>query len=192
MDYEKLIRYSLKPSRFLHSVGVRDTAVMLARRFGADEKKAEIAGILHDCAKCINPEEGYKMCREWKIELDEVSLVNYDIVHQYLGAEMAKRNFKIDDEEILNAVRFHTTGRANMSRLDKIIYISDMIEPNRKSYDGIETIRELCRTDLDAAVLYGLENSIKYVMKNSKLIHLDTIRARNSFVSARDKGCGNV
>ncbi len=182
MEYEKFIRESLKPSRYIHSIGVKDTAVRLARRFGADEKKAEIAAILHDCAKEIDKEDGYRLCKEWGIELDCVSMNNYDIVHQYLGAEIAKRKFEISDMDIISAISCHTTGKADMSVLDKIIYISDMIEPNRKYFDGLEELRKLVEIDLDTAVLSAIEHSISYVIEKKKAVHLDTIRARNSLI----------
>lgn len=187
MDFEKIIKKledKLKPSRLEHSLGVMDTAEVLAKRFGADIRKAKIAGILHDCGKYIESEDGYRLCRQWKIELDEVCLNNYAVVHQYLGAKIAKDEYGIEDEEILGAIGCHATGKRNMSKLEKIIYLADMIEPNRKKkpYDGLLELMRLSEIDLDTATLKGLEFSMQHVINMGKLVHLDTVEARNSII----------
>lgn len=187
MNFEEIIQIlgkKLKPLRFEHSIGVMNTAEILAVRFGADAKKAKLAGILHDCAKYIDEEEGYKLCSEWEIELDEVSLNNYAVVHQYLGARIAQDEYEIEDVEILNAIKCHATGKKDMTKLEKIIYLADMIEPNRQKrpYDGLNELIKLSETDLNKATLRGLELSCMHVIRNGKLVHLDTIAARNSII----------
>ncbi len=188
MEFEKIIedlKKKLEPSRFLHSIGVMETAVRLSKTFGADEEKARLAGILHDSAKWISPEDGYELCKKNNIVLDEVSLKNYAVVHQYLGAHLAKTEYGIDDEEIISAIRCHATGKENMTKLEKIIYISDMIEPNRKNrpFDGLFELQILCEKDLDKAVYMGLDLSIKHILGRRKLLHPDTVAARNSVLS---------
>ena len=182
------LQENLNPSRFEHSIGVMETAVKMAKRFGADENKAQIAGLLHDCAKYILHEEGYKLCEKWQITLDDVSKVNYAIVHQYLGRKIAKDVYGINDEEIPDAIECHATGKADMNLLEKIIYISDMVEPNRlkKPYDGLDKLIELTDTDLDLAMLFGLEISCRHIFDTGKQVHLDTIRARNWILSQID------
>ena len=187
MDFDKVISKlseKLKPSRLEHSIGVMNTAAELAKRFGADEKKARIAGILHDCAKWMDENEGYRFCESHNIELDEVSKNNYAIVHQYIGAVLAKDEFGIDDKEILDAIRCHATGKENMSTLEKIIHVADMTESsrNKKPYDGLSELRELCKTNLDKAVIFGLELSMMHVISKGKLVHPDTVLARNALI----------
>lgn len=188
MEIEKIIKdleKKLEPSRFLHSIGVMETAVRLAKIFGADKEKARIAGILHDCAKWIPENDGYELCKKNNIALDEVSLKNYAVVHQYLGAHLSKTEYGIDDEEILSAIRCHATGKKNMTKLEKIIYISDMIEPNRKKrpFDGLFELQLLSEKDLDKAVFMGLDLSIKHILERRRLLHPDTVLARNSVLS---------
>ena len=182
---KKKLQENLKPSRYEHSIGVMETAVKMAKRFGADEEKAQLAGLLHDCAKYISEQQGYELCKEWKISLDEVSKENYAIVHQYLGRKIARDDYGIEDAEVLDAIECHATGKAGMSALEKIIYISDMIEPNRlkKPYDGLERLIELAGIDLDMALLFGLELSCRHIFNTKKQLHLDTVRARNFILS---------
>ena len=179
---EKKLQENLKPTRYKHCIGVMETAVKMAKQFGADEKKAKLAGILHDCAKYIPAEQGYELCDKWEISLDEVSKENYAIVHQYLGRKIAKDDYGINDIEVLDAIECHATGKANMSVLEKIIYISDMIEPNRlkKPYDGLNKLIELANADLDEALLFGLELSCRHIFDMKKQLHSDTVKARNS------------
>ncbi len=186
---KKKLQENLKPSRFEHSIGVMETAVKMAKRFGVDEKKAMIAGLLHDCAKYIPEQQGYELCSEWKISLDEISKENYAIVHQYLGRKIAKDYYGITDEEILDAIECHATGKADMSVLEKIIYISDMIEPNRlkNSYDGLGKLIKLAYDDLDIAMLFGLEISCRHIFDIGKQLHIDTVRARNYILSENMK-----
>lgn len=171
----------LKPERYEHSVGVMETAATLAARFGADVEKAKIAGILHDCAKNIAPEEGYRLCDAYGLELDAVTQESYKMVHQYLGAELARVEYGIMDKEILDAIRCHTTGKADMTLLDKILYLADFTEPNRDNepFDGLKELRQLCKTDLDEAMWFALKISIKSIAERGLLMHFDTVHAWN-------------
>lgn len=181
------LKKQLKPERYEHSVGVMETASKLAERFGADVYKARVAGILHDCAKNIDKQQSYKMCEERGIELDETVKKSYKLVHQYLGAELAKEQFGIEDESILSAIRCHTTGKENMSTLDKIIYLADFTEPNRdkEPFDGLDELRRLCSADLDEAMLYALDISVYSIMERKMYLHVDTVRARNWFLDKK-------
>ena len=179
---EKL-KAALKPERYEHSVGVMETAVTLAARFGADEEKAKIAGILHDCAKNIAPEESYRLCGVYGLTLDAVTQRSYKMVHQYLGAELAREAYGVTDVEILDAIRCHTTGKADMTQLDKVLYLADFTEPNRdkEPFAGLDTLRELCETDIDEAMCFALKISIKSIADRGLLMHLDTVHAWNWF-----------
>ena len=119
-----------------------------------------------------------KIASEHGIHIDEIYTNNPSILHGLVGSIIAREVMEIKDEDILSAIRYHTTGRKNMSILEKIIYISDYIEPLRK-FNGVEELRTLSVTDLDTAVIQSLENTIKYVISQKELLHIDTIDARN-------------
>ncbi len=179
----------LKPERYEHSLGVMETAGDMAARFGMDVGQARVAGILHDCAKNIAQEEAYQLCDKYGVVLDEVSRQSYGLVHQYLGAALARAEYGIEDEEILSAIRCHTTGKANMGSLDKVLYLADFTEPNRdkEPFTGLAELRALCKTDLDAAMRYALEISIKSIADRGRMMHMDTVYAWNWILGKNDK-----
>lgn len=171
----------LSPQRYEHSLGVRDTAVKLALRFGADPGKAELAGLLHDCAKNIPAEEALVLCERLGIELDEAERLNPALIHAPLGAELAQTEFGIHDEEIKNAIRYHTVGRAGMSLLEKVIYLADMIEPGR-SFEGVEALRKAVEVSLDKALYEALKQSILHNAARGRIIHTGTVDAYNDLL----------
>ena len=150
-----------------------EEAKKLAEIYGTqkDQQKAHVAGLLHDCAKDYPEELRLRFCREYKIKLDDVMQKQTDLIHPFLGAEVARREYLVEDEEILDAIRYHTTGRANMSLLEKIIFIADYIEPNREKFEGLEEARRLAYLDLDMAMRYILEETIAYVKRRNLLLH---------------------
>ncbi len=167
-DFEALLKTKLKPERFLHSLGVRDTAVKMANIFGADTNKAEIAGLLHDNAKNIdNP---YERCADLEVELDEFEKENAALVHAKLGAETAKCEFYVTDNEILDAIRYHTVGRCGMSLLEKIIFVADLTEPGR-NFPDIEYLRTLAFSDIDVAVKECIKGTIRVNKERGAPIH---------------------
>lgn len=176
------LQMNLKESRLRHSLSVSDTAVELAAIYGQNIESARIAGLVHDCAKNMTTEQLVKVAKEYKIEIDEIYKQNPSILHGLVGSIIARTVMGILDENILNAIRYHTTGRKNMSILEKIIYIADYIEPSRK-FNGVEELRSLSKIDLDAAMVLSLENTIKYVISQKGLLHIDTIYARNYLLS---------
>lgn len=177
---EKL-RKVLKESRYLHSLGVSETAVKMAKLYGVDEEKAYLAGLLHDCAKCFDSETQTAMCKQYGIELDEITLACPAVIHAPLGAAVAKAEYGIEDEEILSAIRLHTTGGAKMTRLDKIIYIADMVEPTR-AYNGVDELREIAFKDLDEAMFKALQSTLRFNIQKGTAIHPDTLSAWNSLL----------
>ncbi len=185
MNLDKMrskLKDMLLEKRYNHSVMVCETARELAVLFGADVEKAEIAGLLHDCAKNFTKDEMFALCEKYNIELDEVTKKQTGLIHAFLGAEIAKDLFKIDDEEIYDAIFYHTVGKPNMSLLTKIIYIADAVEPLRH-YEGVERLRELAYTDLDKALVYQIDITIKSVLKRGSLLHLNTVDTRNYYLS---------
>ena len=175
LDY---LHINLKENRFRHSISVSETAVALATKYGGNIEKARIAGLVHDCVKYMKGDELIKVASSHEVQLDEIYLHNPLILHGLVGSIIAREVMGIEDEDILNAIHYHTTGRKNMSILEKIIYIADYIEPLR-SFSGVEELRNLSEVDLDAAVILSLENTIKYVISEKGLLHTDTVEARN-------------
>lgn len=171
----------LEPDRLKHSLGVRDMAVKLAEHYGCDVEKAEIAGILHDCAKDIPKDEAINRCAMAGIKLKDICFVEKGLAHAYLGAHLAKTEFGIEDKEILDAIYYHTTGHDNMPLLTKIIYIADMIEPGRTIL-GVEQMREMAFADLDAALMSMMDATIRHILNKGCMLDCDTIAARNYLI----------
>ncbi|WP_352420104.1 bis(5'-nucleosyl)-tetraphosphatase (symmetrical) YqeK [Proteiniborus sp.] len=176
----KLIHY-IGYKRYLHSLRVMEEAIKLATKFNCDGEKAAIAGFLHDCGKLQDEHELLKKSYDFGIIQRDVHIDNFALLHGALGAEIARREFQIEDIEIINAIRYHTTGRPNMSLLEKIIYISDYIEPERK-FPGVDAIRTLAYKDLDEALLKAMDKTIKYIIDKGQYIHPETLNARNYLI----------
>lgn len=177
----------LSIERYIHTLGVVKAAKRLALNYGADVEKASMAALLHDCVKDYPEEMKRRFCKEYHIEIDEYMDKKIDLVHPYLGAEVARREFGVDDEEILEAIRCHTTGKPDMSLLEKIVFVADFIEPNRKKIDNLEKIRELAFKDLDLTVKLILENTIEFVKKSGKVLHPRSIEALEFYSNLKEE-----
>lgn len=171
LDYT---REHLKPSRFRHTLMVREEAVRLAKRFGADEARAETAAIFHDMAKNLSGEEMKELIREF--QLDEKYIDQPNLAHSKLAACLMKRDFGVTDPDILNAVAYHTTGRAGMTDLEKIVFLADAIEPGR-DYPSVDEIRKVAEMDLDGACILLLELTVEYLSQKGTPIDGDTLDA---------------
>lgn len=141
-------------------------------------EKVKMAAIFHDCGKLKDITNLLKVTHKFGIMLDNVMKYNLELIHGPLGSKIAEIEYGIGDVDVLNAIKYHTTGRKDMTMLDKVIYISDYIEP-RRNFKGVEEVRELAFENIDASVLLAMENTIKFLIENGKLIHPDTIEARN-------------
>lgn len=183
-EAKRKLEKALTPKRFVHSINVMNTAYELAKKYNIDEEKATAAGLLHDCARDIKGSEIFSLCSKYGIEIDEIQRAQPELLHSHLGARLAKKEYGIEDQCILDAIRWHTTGRDSMSMLEKIILISDYAEPGR-SFTGVKEIRDLVLRDLDRAILQALDGTIRYVLSKGALIHPDTINARNFIIFAR-------
>lgn len=164
----KELEKELKPDRFDHTMGVAYTAASMAFVYGADVDKALIAGFLHDCAKCMSHEDQIKVCEKNNIEISDVERRNHSLLHAKVGMYLARTKYDIYDTDILNAIRWHTTGRENMSLLEKIIYIADFIEPNRKPLENLPKIRKEAFEDLDKCLAHILHDSVIYLQTIGK------------------------
>lgn len=153
----------LPAGRYEHTVGVTYTACCLAYRYGADPEKARIAGLLHDCAKYIPSEEKIVMAEQYGIPLSDCRRKNPELLHAPLGAVLAREQYGVTDDEILSAITWHTTGKPQMSLLDKIVFIADYMEPNRNHAPDLAEIRVLAFEDLDACLLRILAGTITYL-----------------------------
>ena len=171
---QKKMKKVLEEKRFQHTLGVAYTASNLAFVYGYDDKKAFIAGLLHDVAKCISHQKRLMICKKNHIEITPIEEENPVLLHAKVGAYFAKEKYGICDEEILNAIRFHTTGRPDMTLLEKIIYVADFIEPHRKKLPRLDEIRKISFEDLDMAIYMILENSLNYLEKGNAKIDTKT------------------
>ncbi len=167
----ELLEKRLTKKRYEHSIGVSYTAAALAMVYGLDVEQAAVAGLLHDCAKCYLPEEKLKRCKKHHLPINSYEKKNPELLHAKLSAYYAKEKYDVDDDEILSAITWHTTGKSDMSPLDKVIYIADYIEPNRKPLPEIDMIRKEAFENLDKCLIHILNNTIGYL----KQIAPDTI-----------------
>ncbi|HAX73781.1 MAG TPA: phosphohydrolase [Firmicutes bacterium] len=173
------VAQAMPTKRFVHTEGVYETAIILAKRFGVDEKKAAVAALLHDVAKYLPHEEMKEMLINHHLSsyLDH----NEAVWHAPVGSLVAVKEYGICDQDILNAIQYHTTGRMQMSDLEKVIYLADYIEPNRKQ-PGVDEIRELCEKSLDVAMATTLHRTINYLnTQTNPDIHPDTLDAYEDY-----------
>ena len=162
-DLKKAMKKHMDESRYEHTLGVMYTCASLAMRYGYDMEKAMLAGLMHDCAKCMPNAKKLKTAEKNHLEITDLERKNPFMLHAKLGALLAKKKYDIDDEEILSAIRWHTTGRPDMSLLDKIVYVSDYIEPKRDKAPNLPKIRQLAFMDIDQALLLILEDTLGYL-----------------------------
>ena len=164
---KKKLKNELDESRYEHTIGVMDTAACLAMRYGADLTQALVAGLLHDCAKCIPNDKKLKLCRKNGIEVTPFEEKAPFLLHAKLGAWMAEHEYHVSDPAILSAIACHTTGKPDMSLLDKIVFIADYIEPGRNKAPGLPEIRRLSFTDIDQALIRILSDTLDYLASSN-------------------------
>lgn len=180
-EYKKLIKTKMGDHRYTHSVNVSKEAKKLARIYGVDEDKAALAGILHDITKEMPKDEQLKIMTDSGIILDNIQKNAPKLWHGISGSVYVKENLNINDEDILNAIRYHTTGRAKMSLLEKIIFVADFTSDER-TYKGVSTMRKKSRKSLDEAMLYGFKFTFSDLSKRELAIHPDELACYNEIV----------
>ncbi|CAG7634891.1 bis(5'-nucleosyl)-tetraphosphatase (symmetrical) YqeK [Paenibacillus allorhizosphaerae] len=183
MNREQLIesvRSQMPQQRWTHTEGVMETAVILAERFGADPVKAEMAAILHDVCKYWRVDEQAQIIRENGLPAD---LLDYDkeLWHAHAGAWIASNRYGVIDEEVLNAIRYHTSGRRRMTLLDKVVCLADYMEPGR-DFPGVNNIRETAEHSLERALLAGFDGTIRFLLDKGRKIYPLTLEARNGLL----------
>lgn len=176
-SYVQKLKLNLNEKRFNHSLEVAKEAKKLANNYNIDEEKAFLAGLLHDCAKCFSIEQIQKTAMDNNYTLDAVVKIQPELAHSFLGYFVAKNEYNIKDEDILNAIKYHTTGKKDMSMLEKIIYIADYIEPTRTYFKELDMARFLAYQDLNKAMAYILQNVIILNKSKNRLIHPLSIEA---------------
>lgn len=169
-DIQEKLKKSLDNERFIHTIGVAYTAASMAMSYKTDINKAFLAGLLHDSAKCIPDSEKIMICQNNNIEISPFEEINPFLLHSKLGAFLAREEYGIDDEEILSAITYHTTGKPNMTLFEKIIYIADYIEPNRKILPHMDEIRYESYHNINKALVLILDNTIGYLRYQNKPI----------------------
>ncbi|MBO5421166.1 MAG: bis(5'-nucleosyl)-tetraphosphatase (symmetrical) YqeK [Clostridia bacterium] len=183
----ELIRSKLELRRFQHSLNVAESAKYLAEKYGGDADKAYTAGLLHDVMKNSSPEEQLGVITEAGIELLPEERANKKLWHAIAGAAYIKNVMGIDDKELYKAVRYHTTGRAKMTLLEKIVYLADYISAER-NYKDVDVMRKLCDESMDEAVLYALEFGIPDLVRRGSVIHPDSLDLYNESVMKKQGG----
>ena len=179
------VKHRQTAKRFEHTLGVAYTAACMAFTLDVPPLKAELAGLLHDCAKCYTDKELISMCQHDKVELTSEELASPAVIHAKYGSFMAEHEFGIADSDILNAIRFHTTGRPDMSTLEKLIFTADYIEPLRDKASNLNEARRLAFTDLDECVYNILDATVTYLKSQGSVIVPDTMLAYEWYRSHR-------
>lgn len=184
---KKTLKESLSEERYNHTLGTADCALKLAKKYGLDEKKAYLAGLLHDCAKCKSNDELLKIIKQELKNIDEGELQNYKTLHAPVGEYFARTMYNIDDSEILNAIRYHTIGRVNMSLFEKIIFLADKIEENTRDKKYSEEIWQILdknkgETGLDMALFRCFSETIKSLVNRELKICKTTIDVYNELL----------
>ncbi len=179
----------LSEERYQHSLGAQQKAVEIAQNFkfkASELEKARIAGLLHDCAKLMSPSELLAACADMGIPVTPEERLSPQTLHPFVGAELVRREFGLDDPDILNAIRYHTTGRAGMSAVEKAVYIADKIEENTRNPLYTQKIQAVIHyadpATLDKAVLYIMDSTITFLIEKGQVIHPRTLEARNALV----------
>jgi len=168
-------------------LGVRYTAAALAMRYGCSIEQAQLAGLLHDCAKGYSEEELLALASQYKLEISKAEMKAPHLLHAKVGAYLAEHEYGVKEEEILNAIRFHTTGKPHMTMLEKIIFIADYIEPNRRMLDGLPQCRKLAFENLDMAMYQILENTLVYLRGKDGIETIDET-TQSAYEYYRKKG----
>lgn len=180
-----IVKDQLTESRYIHTVGVMETAITLAKTYNADAKKAELAAIFHDYAKYRPIEEMRLIIIEQQMPKELLSF-HSELWHAPVGTYLVEKEVGIKDSEVLSAIKYHTTGRANMTLLEKIIFVADYIEPGR-SFPGVEGVRKIANENINRAAVQALRNTVTFLMSRNATVYPDTINAYNDLVQKMEE-----
>lgn len=188
VDYKEYLDYlnkTLDNKRFVHSLNVAEECVKLAEKYGYNTETAYLSGLLHDVCKNDSKEKMLQIFNEFDIILDDIQLQQQKLWHSIAGSLFIQKKFDISDKEIIDAIRYHTTGRENMTKLDKILYLADFISSDR-DFDGVGKLRECAYEGLDNAVLQCFKFSVNELCNIDKPIHPDTLNGYNCIVLIKE------
>lgn len=185
-EFKILIRGKLKESRFVHSLNVADSAKYLAQKYGCDEEKAYTAGLLHDVMKNASGSEQLDVIEKAGWKLTDCEKANTKLWHAIAGAAYMKTELGIEDNDLIEAVRYHTTARKNMSLLEKVIYVADFISADR-NYPEVDDVRRTAEESLEKAMMLGLEFCIQEIVKRRQVLHPDSVDAYNEIILKDNK-----
>ncbi|MEE1054154.1 MAG: bis(5'-nucleosyl)-tetraphosphatase (symmetrical) YqeK [Acutalibacteraceae bacterium] len=177
-EYKQILKERLTPKRYNHSLCVADEAVRLAKKYGGDIEKAYLAGLLHDITKNASEQEHLNIFNEFGIMLNDIEKNAEKLWHAISGSAFIEHKLGITDKEIITAVRYHTTARAGMSQLEKLLYLADFTSADR-DYDDVDIMRQKVDISLEAALDYALSYTINDLVSSGKALHLDTVNAYN-------------
>ena len=175
-EYRGDLQKILKPGRYEHSLSVSFTCICLAMRYGISIRKAEIAGLIHDCAKQFSNDELIALCRKNGVALTEEQIQSPQVIHSLYGPTYAQQAFHVTDPEVLSAVYYHTLGKPAMSMLEKIVFTADYIEARRDQARRLPELRKLAFTDLDRCIYEINKDTIEYLEKSGKAVCRDTMQ----------------
>ena len=182
-EMKKQLKKVLSKERFEHSVGVMECAQKLAQIYGADEEKAKVAGLIHDCAKEIDKSTAKELLK--RLPVDDVIALNKGLWHGPVGTIVAREQYGVDDNEILNAIYYHTIGKPKIGLLEKIIYMADMLEINRdKEFPWVSRVRKKAYTDLDGALIEVIDHTLQSILDRKLMMHQNTVTMRNEILAA--------
>ena len=185
IDIRKQLEKKLKKDRFEHTIGVMYTAASLAMRYHEDIDDAMMAGLLHDCAKCLTGDEKIARCTKLGLPVSDVEKKNPELLHAKLGAYYARTKYGVTDENILSAIEFHTTGKPDMNVLEKIVFVADYIEPNRRPLNEIAEIRKEAFTDIDTCIVHILKNTLSYLETSTAQTDEMSVKTYEYYVKKR-------
>lgn len=189
-DFSRMTRKlskELDEDRFAHTLGVAYTATALAMRYDIDLDQARAAGLLHDCAKCLSDKKKIAVCEKGGIEISAAEQRNPFLLHAKAGAYLADKDYEVKDPEVLSAIRFHTTGRAGMTPLEKIVFLADYIEPGRNKAQNLPLIRKTAFQDLDRAIYLTLRDTLNYLKNKDSDLDETTAAAFEFYASMMTK-----
>ena len=180
---KKELDKELDSKRYEHTLGVAYTAACLAMRYNCDMEQAYLAGLLHDCAKCMTHEARLRYCKKHDLVITDIEKENPALLHAKVGADMSKRKYNVQDDAIYNAVLFHTTGKPAMTDLEKIIFIADYLEPHRDTAPNLNTVRSQVFCDLNQALCTILKDTLLYLNNSDKAIDTMTLETYNYYIN---------
>lgn len=178
---EEILSKNLSKKRLEHTMGVCKCAIDMAQKYGVDEKKAYISALLHDCAKGMSIDEQIEYAKKHNIELSKEDMDCLPVIHATIGAKIAETEYGVCDKSILDAIRYHTVAREDMSDLEKIIYSADMLEPGR-DFEGVEELRALLQESLDVVFKECLKTSLVFNINGNKTVHNDSLKSWNRLI----------